>query len=204
MPARAVTPIVVAVLALLGVAAPAASAATEVRTVPGEVVFQHGQRPGDPGNCSAIVFVQWADVPRTVSATAFYTWRGEERSKVATPPFDDLYEWVATYTVAPGHHWIQVGKGWTDGPNPDTCEDTSAKQRQDFGTEARVELTIEIDSAACDAAKANLKKRKTAVARITEQLRDASTKKAKARLREKLSAAKAKRKSASKRIAKVC
>jgi hypothetical protein len=64
--------------------------------VDGEVVFAYAQRPGDPGNCSAIVFVQWADVPGTVSAEAFYLWRGEEHSKVSEPPFDDTYEWVAT------------------------------------------------------------------------------------------------------------
>lgn len=32
----------------------------------------HGQRPGDPGDCSALVFVQWADVPGTTNATVFY------------------------------------------------------------------------------------------------------------------------------------
>jgi hypothetical protein len=112
----------------MGLSATSASAATEVKTVKGEVIFAHGQRPTDPGNCSAIVFVQWADQPGTVSAKAFYTWKGKEYSKVAESPFNDTYEWVATYTVPPGQHWIQVGKGWRDGPGVDTCEDAAAQR----------------------------------------------------------------------------
>ena len=114
MRAKAVTSSVIVALLVMGLSATTASAATEVKTVKGEVVFAYGQRPGDPGNCSAIVFVKWPDQPRTVSATAFYTFKGQERSQVAAPPFNDTYEWVATYTVTPGYHWIQAGKSWKD------------------------------------------------------------------------------------------
>jgi hypothetical protein len=75
----------------MGLSATSASAATEVKTVKGEVVFAYGQRPGDPGNCSAIVFVKWPDQPRTISARAIYTFNGQERSQVAAPPFNDTY-----------------------------------------------------------------------------------------------------------------
>jgi hypothetical protein len=130
MPAKAVRSIVVVVsLLVMGLSATTASAATEVKTVKGEVVFAFGQRPGDHGNCSAIVFVKWPDQPRTVSARAIYTFNGQERSEVAAPPFHDTFAWVATYTVPPGYHWIQVGKSWKDGPLADTCEALSAKQR---------------------------------------------------------------------------
>jgi hypothetical protein len=188
----------------MGLSATTASAATEVKTVKGEVVFAYGQKPGDPGNCSAIVFVKWPDQPRTVSATAFYTFKGQERSQVAAPPFNDTYEWVATYTVTPGYHWIQVGKSWKDGPVADTCEGTSAKQRTIIGTEARVELTLGIDPKLCTSAQAALTAKRKAVNKLKAQLRKASTKSAKSKLSKKLATAKSKQAKAAKRVGEVC
>jgi hypothetical protein len=46
----------------------------------------------------SLVFVKWADQPRTISARAIYTFKGQERSERAPPPFSGAYEWVATYT----------------------------------------------------------------------------------------------------------
>jgi len=204
MRAKAVTSSVIVALLVMGLSATTASAATEVKTVKGEVVFAYGQRPGDPGNCSAIVFVKWPDQPRTVSATAFYTFKGQERSQVAAPPFNDTYEWVATYTVTPGYHWIQVGKSWKDGPVADTCEGISAKQRTLIGTEARVELTLAPDPKVCKAAKTTLTAKRKAVTKLKAQLRNASSAKAKSRLRTKLTAAKAKQAKALKRVGQVC
>jgi hypothetical protein len=178
--------------------------AREVKTVPGEVVFAYGQRPGDHGNCSAIVFVKWADQPRTISARAIYTFKGQERSQGAAPPFNDTYEWVATYTVPPGHHWIQVGKSWADGPVANTCEGTSAKQRTLIGTVARVELTVELDPKLCTAAKATLAGRSKTVNRLKAQLRKASTKTAKSKLRKKLATAKVSRAKWVKRVGTAC
>ena len=188
----------------MAVMAPSATAATKVKTVDGELVFANGQRPGDPGDCSAVTFVQWADVPGTVSAKAIYTYTGEERSTSAAPPFDDTYKLVADYQVPAGHHWIAVGKGWINGPGVRTCEDVRERHRQIFGTEARVELTIEIDPAACNAAKAKLAARKKAVSNLSSQLRKASTQKAKKALRSKIAKAKTKRAAAAKRVKAVC
>jgi hypothetical protein len=156
------------------------------------------------GNCSAIVFVKWAEQARTVSARAFYTFNGQERSQAAAPPFNDSYAWVATYTVPPGHHWIQVGKSWADGPVANTCEATSAKQRAIIGTEARVELTVELDPKLCTAAKATLAARSKTVNRLKAQLRKASTKTAKSKLRKKLATAKVSRAKWVKRVGTVC
>lgn len=194
----------VPVLVLMAVMAPSASAATKEKTVKGEVVFAHGQRVGDPGDCSAVVFVQWADVPGTTRATAFYTFKGEERSESAAPPFHDAYKLVAEYTVPAGHHWIAVGKSWSNGPVANTCEDTSEKQKQLIGTVARVELTVELDPAVCNTAKAKLRARRKSVDRLKSQLRKASTQKAKKTLRSKITKAAAKRAKAAKYVHDVC
>jgi hypothetical protein len=204
MRAKTVSAILLASLLITGLSATSASAKTEVKTVPGEVVFAYGQRPGDPGNCSAIVFVKWADQPRTISARAIYTFKGQERSQGAPPPFNDTYEWVATYTVPPGFHWIQVSKGWADGPVANTCEGTSAKQRTLIGTVARVELTVELDPKLCTAAKATLAARSKTVNRLKAQLRKASTKTATSKLRKKLATAKVSRAKWVKRVGTVC
>jgi hypothetical protein len=195
------------VLCLLALALPVAtaSAKTTTKTVPGEVVFKYGQRPTDPGNCSAIVFVQWADVPGTTYAKALYTFNGKESSSgMLEPPFNDTYEWVATYTVTPGSHWIQIGKGWSDGPVANTCQGTSDKQRTLFGTEASVELTIEIDPKLCKDAQKKLAARKQTVNKLKKQLRNAETQKAKNKLSAKLKKAKTKRGNAQKKVAELC
>jgi hypothetical protein len=195
---------VLPVLMLMAVMAPTASAATKVKTVKGEVVFANGQRPGDPGDCSAIVFVQWADVPGTTLARAIYTFNGSERSVSVAPPFNDTFKLVADYQVAAGYHWIAVGRSWSNGPVANTCEDTTEKQRQIIGTIASVELTVEIDPAVCKSAKAKLTARKKAVSTLTSQLRKATSQKAKKTLRAKLDTAKAKRAKAAKRVTEVC
>lgn len=193
-------------LALVGSPAPAGAAPTTTKTVDGEVIFEHGARPTDPGNCSAIVFVQWKDLPGTISATAFYLWREKEYSETRQPPFDDHYEWVRVYDAPAGYHRIQVGKAWGDGPNPNDCSESSARQKEFFGTEARVVLTIqpEGDSKECAAALKTLRKRNRAVARLKGQIRKASTENAKDRLRAKLAKAKARRAKAASRVAKLC
>lgn len=204
MPAKAVKSILVLCLLTIGLSVAPASAKTVTKTVDGEVVFKYGQRPTDPGNCSAIVFVQWADVPGTTNATAHYTFNGKDGSQTREAPFDDTYEWVATYTVQPGYHWIQVGKGWSDGPRPNTCQGTSDKQRTLFGTEATVDLTIEIDPKLCKDAQKKLTARKKAVNAIKKQLRSATTQKAKKRLNAKLTKAKTKRGKAHKKVVELC
>jgi hypothetical protein len=195
---------VLPVLVLMAVVAPTASAATKEKTVKGDVVFAHGQRPGDPGDCSAIVFVQWADVPGTVSARAIYTFNGSERSESLPAPFNDTFKFVADYQVPAGYHWIAVGRSWSNGPVANTCEDTSEKQKQIIGTKASVELTIEIEPAVCNAAKAKLAVRKKAVSKLSSHLRKASTQKAKKALRSKIAKAKTKRATAAKRVHDVC
>jgi hypothetical protein len=106
--------------------------------------------------------------------------------------------------VPPGSHWIQVGKSWKDGPVADTCEGISAKQRAIIGTEARVELTLAPDPKVCKAAKTALTAKRKAVNKLKAQLRNASSTKAKNRLRTKLTAAKAKQAKAVTRVGQVC
>jgi hypothetical protein len=207
MPARTVRSILVlSLLALVALTAPAAAAPTTTKTVDGEVIFEHGARPTDPGNCSAIVFVQWKDVPGTISATAHYLWREKEYSETRESPFDDHYEWVRTYDAPAGYHRIQVGKGWSDGPNPNDCSESSARQREAFGTEARVELTIqpEGDSKECAAALKDLRERNKRVRTLKGKIKAASTEKAKDKLRAKLAKAKRKRAKAAARVARLC
>jgi hypothetical protein len=192
------------VLVLMAVMVPTATADTKEKTVKGEVVFEHGQRPGDPGDCSAIVFVKWADVPGTTLARAIYTFNGSERSESLAPPFDDTFKLVADYQVPAGHHWIAVGRSWSNGPVANTCEDTSERQKEIIGTEASVELTVEIDPKVCKAAKTKLTARRKAVNKLSTQLRKASSKKAKKALRAKIAKAKTKRANATKRVREVC
>jgi hypothetical protein len=70
-----------------------------------------------------------------------------------TPPFDDTYEWVATYRVPSGFHWIEVGVTWADGPGTRDCKDATAKHREMYGTKASAEVTVDT-TAECNEAKA--------------------------------------------------
>lgn len=204
MPAKAVKSILVVCLLSLALPVASATAKTVEKTVPGELVFQHGQRPGDPGNCSGVVFAQWKDVPGTVSATAYYVYRGAETSKSAQPPFNDVYEWVATYTVSPGAHWIQLGVSWADGPVVNTCADVNEKQRAVYTGPVRVELTVEIDPKVCKDAQAKLSARRKVVTTVRKRLNNATTQKAKNKLRGKLERARTKRATAAKRVTELC
>jgi hypothetical protein len=56
-------------------------------------------------------------------------------------------------------------------PGSGHLRDSSEKQRQIIGSEARVELTVEIDPAVCNATKAKLNARRKAVTHLTSQLR---------------------------------
>lgn len=183
--------------------APIAHAATKQVTVPGTVVFTQAQKPGDPGNCAAPVFVQWKDVPNTISAVAHYQRRGAPDSESRPAPFDDVYKWVATFTTAPGTHWIEVSVTWRDGPGVSTCEDITAKNRTLIGTAATVDLTITIDEAACTKAKAKVAERKRAVTRLQSRVSSAKGRE-KARLRRALKAAKTARDKAVRLVADSC
>ena len=141
----------------LGLLAATASAETETKTVKADVVFQYGNDPADPGNCSALVFVQWPDVPGTTGGTAFYLRQGKEASEGISLPYTDTVQWVIPYTVTPGYHWVNVSKSWRDGPGVNDCSAASGRQRAIIGTEARVELTVTVPKArskACRVAKA--------------------------------------------------
>jgi hypothetical protein len=185
-------------------AMPASAATTKVKTVPAEIVFANGNRPGDAGNCSAIVFGRWRHVPNTISATVEYTWKGEAHSKTGTPPWDDIYEWVATYTVEPGYHWIAISQSWRDGPLPSDCSDMVETARQRYSTTAVAKLTVEIDPAKCKAATDRAKARRRAVNGLRAQLRSAETARAKNRLRARLENAKERRSKAIARMKAAC
>lgn len=204
MSTKAVKSILALCVVALALPVASAGAKTVQKTVPGELVFAHAQRPGDPGNCSAVVFVQWTDVPGTTNATAHYVYRGAPGSKAGQAPFDDTYEWVATYTVSPGAHWIQLTVSWADGPIANTCESTSEKQRAVYSGPVTVDLTVTLDPKLCVDAKAKLAARKKAVTALQKRLGDATTQKAKRKLRAKLTKAKAKRTTATTRVTEVC
>lgn len=202
--------VVLLALSMLATWVGTASAATEKRTVPGELKFEYGASPDDPGNCSAIVFIQWADVPGTVDATAFYTWRGKEKSIFGKPPFNDHYEWVRTYQVAAGSHWIQVGKGWSDGPTPNDCRETSEKQKKDYSFEpgaTRVELTVETPDGPtpeCVEARNAAKAAAAAVKKAQARVNRAKKRKARANAKRRLAKAQARKARADARVADVC
>jgi hypothetical protein len=192
-----------ALVAMLGLMPTLASASTRTITRPAEVVFANGQNPEKPGNCSAVAFVQWAEVPRTVSATVHYTYRGAPLSKSASAPFNDTYKLVVTYQVPGGSHWIKVGEGWGSGPSPSLCETTLATLKERYGPPARVELQVENDPRQCTAVRRTL-------ARLTKQVGKARAEvartegKARERAAKRLQSLKKARARAATRVAKFC
>lgn len=183
------TALVVSVL--VAPSAHAASTVQEEIEVPGTLEWQRGQRPGDPGDCSSLGFVQWKDVPGTVSARVYYTFNGQERSQAGTPPFDDAITWVATYNVLPGYHWINISKSWRNGPGVATCEEEQRRQQAIVTTPVRVVLTVEKDKTACVKAQEARKKAQGTVNRLKRRVQAASGNR-KATLRVKLNGAKRK------------
>jgi hypothetical protein len=137
---------------------------TEVKTVPAEVVFEKANEPGDPGHCAAIVFIKWQDVPYTLSATAFYTYKTEERSLTGKPPFNDHYNFVADFNVPSGSHWLAGPPSYSDGPVANDCSKAQLVQQERYTQPARVQLIVEVqepvattDPKACKDANNNLK-----------------------------------------------
>lgn len=169
--------------------AASAQAATRTKTVPAEFVVLNGNRPGDPGNCSAIGFVKWADDPKAIGWTVNYTFKGSPASRVVEPPFDDVYEWVATYTVPAGFHWSAISKSWADGPRPNDCSATVPRIQALYAGPASVELTY--DTTKCDRATADQRKARSTVTRAQQQLRRAARGKAKRSAQAKLKRARA-------------
>jgi hypothetical protein len=205
MPTPARRLIVSALLAAsLVSAAPAAASTTHTKTVPATLVFNHGQRPGHPGNCSAVVFLQWADVPGTTNAKGHYVWKGAAKTKSIEAPFEDTFELVALYQAPPGFHWMEVGKGWTDGPKANTCEEMSNRQKVNYGTAASVELQVADDPAVCKRATARLLAANKAVAKATKAVARAKSAKSRKARNAKLKKARARQAKAVKRYNDVC
>jgi hypothetical protein len=97
------------------------------------------------------------------------------RTGFAGPLFGDTAKWVKVYTVAPGSHWINVGKGWRDGATPDDCSELQTDIIAAWaGATATIALTVEIDPAVCAAAKAKSKAKSKDVARLKTKLKNAS------------------------------
>jgi hypothetical protein len=218
-PRSALTVVVIAVVSLIALAlalfnstsATAVEPKTEVKTVPAEVVFEKANEPGDPGHCAAIVFIKWQDVPYTLSATAFYTYKTEERSLTGIPPFDDHYNFVADFNVPYGSHWLAAPPSYSDGPVANDCSKAQLVQQERYTQPARAQLTVEVqepvvttDPKACEEANKNLKKRNKAVSKLLGQLRKASGDKAKDRIRGKLAKAKRNRAKAVQQVAQDC
>ncbi len=110
IPARRALAVIVPIV-LLALPLSTAQAKTEKKTVPGVVLFEHGQNPSKVGNCGAVVFVQWVDVPNTVSATAYYPFKGKEYSKTGAPPFSDIVMLTGIEYAAPAGAHRLAGRG---------------------------------------------------------------------------------------------
>ncbi len=192
--------------AFLLVPSAAAIAQSKTVTVPGTVVFEHGENPNDPGNCSAAVFVQWSHDPtlNVVSARAIVANPAGEASKSKAAPFDDTYDWVRIYTAPPGTHRIVMGVSWGDGPVvPNDCGETNARHMAQWPTrEASIELTVDV-TAACSAAQkkasAAAKQLRIARARVSQAPPSAQR-----RERRKLQSALAAKRRADKAVRAAC
>lgn len=196
-----------ALLSLVVVPA-AADAETRTKTIDATVVVNHGQRPGDPGNCSAIAFAQWKHVPNVKSATVQYAVKTsgaprKESESRSGPAFDNHFVFVATYDVPPGSDWVAFGKSWADGPIADTCEAKAIKLSGIIVRPVTVELTIEIDRVACLAARKKHSAKQTAVTRLQRRVSGAKGRE-KARLKKALKAAKKSRDAAKAKVAELC
>lgn len=181
-------------------------AANVVKTVPGTLEIRNGQNPTDPGNCSAVAFIAWADVPGTISATAkweqFLDGGWGMRSKTEQPPFNDTYNFIANYQVSPGLHWIFIGASWADGPLPNDCSDMAARTPNGFRGAITVELTIP-ESAACVKAKRNVTKLTKSVKSLKSKVKKSSGSKKK-KYKKQLRKANASLKSTKKQVARRC
>lgn len=204
----------VAALAIATWAPSTASAKTEVRAAPAQLVFRHGARPDDAGNCSAAAFVMWQEPRATVRRfpiawKVFWTVNGSARSKDVRPPFDDTFRWVIEYRVPGGSHWANVGITWRDGPIANDCSSYSARQRAMIDPAVRMEITYElqdprVDQARCRAARETLRARNRAVSRLLGQLRSATNDRQRARIRTQLARARTQRAAAAQRVARAC
>lgn len=205
---------VAAALAIATWAPATATAKTEVRDAPAQLVFRNGARPDDPGNCSAAAFVMWQEPRATVRAfpvawRVFWTVNGRARSKDVRPPFDDTFRWVIDYQVPGGSHWTNVGITWSDGPRPNDCSSYSVRQQAMIDPAVRVEITWELqdprtDPARCRAARATLRARNRAVGRLLGALRNATSDRQRARIRTQLTRARNQRAQAAQRVARAC
>jgi hypothetical protein len=189
----------------LALPAAEAGARTKTVTVTGELIVQNGQRPTDPGNCSAIGFGRWKDVPGTIGARVTKTSvrNGKESSDFFKPPFSDTYTFIATYKVEPGYHWGAISHSWSDGPRANDCSASAERVRALYLPTVKVELTIEVDEKACKAAQAKVTKRKRAVSALQAKVSGAKGAR-KQRLKRQLKAAKQSRDKAVEAAAKAC
>ena len=125
------------------------STSSKTVVVPARIVIKHGNRPSDPGNCSAVVFAQWKDVPGTTAATVSYVWQGEDHSVSGKAPFPAKFNIVATYRVPEGYRWIVVGYSHADGPTPNDCSQVVSRIKPLYSANgASAELTV-VQSAKC-------------------------------------------------------
>ena len=162
-----------ALISALALTVGPAHAATTTKTVPGTLVFLHGAKPDAPGNCSAVVFAQWKEVPNTLSAKATWVRSGDgaEFTESATAPdFHDTNDTVIRYQVPAGSHWIAIGFGSVAGAQPNDCSEMSAKQRTQVRS-VRIELTIDGDTQDCIDAKAKVKRYKKTISKANNTLK---------------------------------
>ncbi len=134
---------VIAPLSILPDTATSTSVRAKTRTLQAQVVYEHGNRPEKPGNCSAVVFVQWPHVANASSFTVHYTFNGAPQTLSTKPPFEDVYVWVKEYRALAGYDRVHIGQSWVDGFKTDTCERFEAKQRAVYGTQASVDVSGE-------------------------------------------------------------
>ena len=215
--------LVAALAAAAAVVAPAAATAakTEVKKVGATIIYKNAASPVTPGNCGILVILQWND-PKAkgfepVGWTGHY-FQGpassrKEKTIAGTPPFHNTQKIAGTTFIATGGaNWFQIGWSSRAGaPRPDIypldCSDMLARAKENYGTQAWVDVTGTVSSsstAKCLAARKSYDSARKKVNQLRRDLRKAKTEAGKAKTRTRLNTAVRQRAQAAARLGKAC
>lgn len=193
---------------------------TEVKKVGATIIYKNAASPRIPGNCGLLVILEWRD-PEVAGFEPF-AWTGhyfkgpassrKEMTISGTPPFHNTQDIAHTTFIATGGaNWFQIGWGSRAGaPNPNyalDCSDAVAKAKENYGTQAWVEVTGTVSkssTAKCLAARKSYDSARKKVNQQRRELRKAKTDEAKAKIRKRLDTAVRKRAQAAARAGKAC
>ena len=213
----------VALVAAAVFVAPASAMADEtvVKKVGATIIYKNTASPLVPGNCGILVILEWKDPKVTgfepVSWTGHY-FQGpasarKEKTISGRPPFNNTQKIAHTTFVATGGaNWFQVGWSSRAGaPRPEIypldCSDMLARAKENYGTQAWVDVTGTMSTsstAKCLAARKSYDSVRKRVNQLRRSLRKAKTDAAKAKVRTRLNAAVWQRAPAAARLGKAC